>query len=181
LDDFTSLAFDHAPLGIVMTEARVIRSCNRTFGEMTGHDPSGLPGQSFRMFYDSARAFRNIRDIGLHVLRSGAIYSDERLLLHASGRALLVRFRARTLAPDDPLSRLVMTFAALRDDQPDRVLTPRERTVVAGLARGQTSKEIARDLGLSPRTIEDVRARLLRRYEARNAAELLTRLAGPAF
>ncbi|MGR3586772.1 MAG: LuxR C-terminal-related transcriptional regulator, partial [Pseudooceanicola nanhaiensis] len=58
-------------------------------------------------------------------------------------------------------------------------LTPRERDVVSGLAHGRTSKEIARHLGLSPRTIEDVRARLLRKFEVRNVTELLTRLTGP--
>jgi DNA-binding NarL/FixJ family response regulator len=51
--------------------------------------------------------------------------------------------------------------------------------VVSGLAHGRTSKEIARHLGLSPRTIEDVRARLLRKFEVRNVTELLTRLTGP--
>ena len=130
---------------------------------------------------ESDERFETIRDIGLAPLRAGGTYSDERLIRHASGRSLLVRFRARTLTPDAPLARLVMTFAPIRTELPNRELTPRERTVVAGLARGQTSKEIARDLGLSPRTVEDVRARLLRRLGARNSAELLARLAGPAF
>ncbi len=165
----------------MLTEDRIIRAFNTAFAELTGHPAETLCGQSFRIFYDSARSFAATRDIGLEPLRRGATYQDERLLRHASGRMLLVRFHARTLTPDDPLARLVMTFAPLRDDPPARALTPRERTVVAGLSRGQTSKEIARDLGLSPRTVEDVRARLLRRYEARNAADLLTRLAGPAF
>lgn len=181
MQDLTALAFDMAPLGICLTESRVIRACNATFAEMTGHDRATLPGQNFRLFYNSDQAFRAVRDIGLDPLRAGQTFSDERLLRHATGRSLLVRFRARTLTPDDPLARLVMTFAPLPEDTTDRHLTPRERTVVAGLTRGRTSKEIARDLGLSPRTIEDVRARLLRRFGARNAAELLARLSGPAF
>ena len=181
MDDADALAFDMAPVGIVMTEARVIRSCNARFAAMTGHDRATLPGQSFRLFYDSERAFAATRDIGLTPLREGRDYSDERLLRRADGGKLLGRFRARTLTPEDPLARLVMSFAPLPDTAPDRALSPRERTVVAGLTRGLTSKEIARELGLSPRTVEDVRARLLRRFKARNAAELLIRLAGPAF
>ena len=181
MTDLTRIAFDAAPVGVVLTEHRIIRACNATFGTITGHDPDTLLGQSFRIFYDTDTAFTAIRDVGLAPLRAGDGYTDERLIRHASGRSLLTRFRARTLTPDDPLARLVMTFAPLRADTPDRSLTPRERTVVAGLTRGQTSKEIARDLGLSPRTVEDVRARLLRRFKARNAAELLTRLSGPAF
>ncbi|WP_370272840.1 LuxR C-terminal-related transcriptional regulator [Pseudooceanicola nitratireducens] len=180
-----ALAFLHAPVGIVLTSSRVIRAANHSFAQMTGHEPATLQGQSFRMFYDSDRAFRDTRDIGLQPLRDGQTYSDERLLRHATGRAILVRFHARTLTPDAPLANLVMSFTPLANpltgDAPKPILTPRERTVVAGLTRGQTSKEIARDLNLSPRTVEDVRARLLKRFKVRNAAELLARLAGPAF
>lgn len=181
MTDLSALAYDMAPLGICLTEHRTIRTANATFARMTGHAPETLAGQSFRIFYDSDRAFTAIRDIGIARLNSGDDYSDERLIRHATGRSILVRFRARTLTPDDPLARLVMTFAPLPEGHGDRHLTPRERTVVAGLTRGRTSKEIARDLGLSPRTIEDVRARLLKRFGVRNAAELLTRLSGPAF
>jgi DNA-binding CsgD family transcriptional regulator len=46
------------------------------------------------------------------------------------------------------------------------------------LSRGYTSKEIAKVLNLSPRTIEDVRARLLRKFKVKNVAVLLSRLAG---
>jgi DNA-binding NarL/FixJ family response regulator len=73
-----------------------------------------------------------------------------------------------------------MSFAPLPEAPQDHALTPRERPVVAGLTHGHTSKEIARNLGLSPRTIEDVRARLLKRFGARNTADLLVRLTGPA-
>ena len=181
MTDLAALAFDTAPLGICLTENRIIRAANATFAQMTGHDPAGLAGQSFRLFYDSDRAFEAIRDIGLAPLRAGTDFTDERLLRHATGRRILVRFRARTLTPETPLARLVMTFDPVPETGTGRHLTPRERTVIAGLTRGRTSKEIARDLGLSPRTVEDVRARLLRRFQARNAAELLARLAGPAF
>ena len=61
------------------------------------------------------------------------------------------------------------------------ILTPRERTVVAGLTRGQTSKEIARDLNLSPRTVEIHRGALLRKLKAKNTLELVARLAGFPF
>lgn len=68
-----------------------------------------------------------------------------------------------------------MSFAAIHDGPPVS-LTARERQVVGGLGRGLTSKEIARELGLSPRTIEDVRARLHKRFQVKNTTELLARL-----
>ena len=46
------------------------------------------------------------------------------------------------------------------------------------LGQGLTSKEIARELSLSPRTIDDYRARLLRKFDVRNIAELLSKIIG---
>ena len=57
-------------------------------------------------------------------------------------------------------------------------LTPREREVAAHLisGNGQTSKEIARTLGISHRTVEVYRARLMRKYKAATTVELVHRL-----
>jgi two-component system, LuxR family, response regulator FixJ len=52
-------------------------------------------------------------------------------------------------------------------------LSPRETSVLTGLAVGQTSKDIARSLGVSPRTIEVHRASIMRRTGAATLAELL--------
>ena len=46
------------------------------------------------------------------------------------------------------------------------------------IAPGETSFRALRELGLSPRSVEDVRARLLRKFAVRNSAELLARLTG---
>ena len=50
-------------------------------------------------------------------------------------------------------------------------LTPRERQVLDGLADGRLNKEIAAGLGISVRTVEDHRARLLDRLKVRTTAE----------
>jgi two-component system, LuxR family, response regulator FixJ len=52
-------------------------------------------------------------------------------------------------------------------------LSPRERSVLAGLAAGQTSKDIARQLGVSPRTVEVHRASIMRRTGTATLADLL--------
>lgn len=52
-------------------------------------------------------------------------------------------------------------------------LTPREREVVERLAAGCSSKEVARELALSPRTVEVHRARIMRRGGFGNIAGLL--------
>lgn len=52
-------------------------------------------------------------------------------------------------------------------------LTPREREVLRLIALGHTSVEIARKLGLSPRTIETHRARIHRKLGLQTRAELV--------
>jgi two-component system response regulator FixJ len=64
-----------------------------------------------------------------------------------------------------------------------RTLTPREREVMDLVVDGKANKEVAGELGLSEKTIEVHRARLMRKMGAGNAADLVrmvmeVRLAG---
>ncbi len=175
--DFSLLAFHAAPIGVVLAENRVIRACNDTFGHLVGYDVAALVGQSFRMLYASDEEFQRIRDIGLEVLKRDQFYVDERLLRHRDGPSQWCRFRARSLTPAAPLARVVMTFAPLPEKPAALSLSPRERQVLGLMARNLTSKEIAAELGLSPRTIDDVRGRLIKRFGLRKAADLLHKMA----
>lgn len=51
-------------------------------------------------------------------------------------------------------------------------LTPREVEVLERVAAGKTSREIAEEFGISPRTVETHRESLMRKVRARNAADL---------
>jgi len=52
-------------------------------------------------------------------------------------------------------------------------LTPRQREILRALGRGKSSKEIASDLGISVKTIETHRARMMETLGCRRASELL--------
>jgi FixJ family two-component response regulator len=52
-------------------------------------------------------------------------------------------------------------------------LTPREREVLQLITNGQSNKEAGRLLGISPRTIEVHRARVMEKLGARNTADLM--------
>ena len=68
--------------------------------------------------------------------------------------------------------------AAAREQASDaavrlQALTPRERDVLNGLAKGLPNKSIAYDLGISPRTVEIHRANLMSKLGVRSLSEAL--------
>ncbi|MEM9627537.1 MAG: response regulator FixJ [Pseudomonadota bacterium] len=52
-------------------------------------------------------------------------------------------------------------------------LTPRERDVMEHLVAGRSNKEVGRELGISPRTVEIHRSRLMEKMAADSLAELV--------
>lgn len=180
IEDLNVLAFEHAPIGIVLTEDRVIRSCNQEFARMFGYESAALIGRSFRILYGSQAEFDQIRDVGIAALQSTGKYSDERLMPRRDGSLFWCRVRVHSFSVQNPLERAILTFADISDVRPAIPLTVRERQVIEHLARGLTAKETGRVLSISPRTVEEHRARLLVKFDAKNATELLARLAGYA-
>lgn len=57
--------------------------------------------------------------------------------------------------------------------QPGNRLTKREDEILRFIAGGKSSREIADKLGISAKTVENLRARVLRKLGARNTAEVI--------
>ncbi|WP_245729323.1 PAS and helix-turn-helix domain-containing protein [Salinihabitans flavidus] len=174
--DFAALAFTHAPVGLVVTENRVIRDCNNTFAAMFRYERGELRDRLFDFLYPSEEEFVNIRSRGDKVLSQSLPYWDERVMRRNGGDLFWVRVRGHTFTPETPLMRAVWSFADLSETRPYQPLTRREREVFSLLGEGKTSKEIALSLEMSYRTVEVHRAKLLKKFGVSNTAGLFQSL-----
>ena len=64
-------------------------------------------------------------------------------------------------------------MAAIQTAQENENLTQREHEVLRALSKGLSNKEIARQLNLSPKTIDSHRTNLLRKMNVNSTAALL--------
>jgi DNA-binding NarL/FixJ family response regulator len=74
--------------------------------------------------------------------------------------------------------RAVASVARAAASRPNVVLSRREAQILASIARGQAVKQTARDLGISPKTVENLQGRLFRKLGVRNRAQAVTRAHG---
>lgn len=178
-NDDLNLAFDLAPVGLCLTRHRVIQRCNETFGAMFGLDPAVLQGQSLESLYPSPDEFEHIGAAGLPLMRETGRYSDERIMRHHSGRLFWCHAAGRSLNREDPFACAVWMFEDISARRPVTCeLTPREREIARQMAAGVSTKQMARCLKISPRTIDGHRARLMKKLGARSASEMIARLVG---
>lgn len=175
---FKEMAFDHAPVGLAMLEHRIIRRCNRQFASIFGGAPDEYDDVPLAHFYPSIEDYRRIGERGLKAMRLTGTYHDERVMKRRDGALFWCRVRGQSLTPDAPFTRGIWSFTDLSHERPVVELTQREREVAILTCRGMTSKEIGLELGLSHRTVEVYRARLLKKFQARKLAELVAKLSG---
>ncbi len=176
--DLAADAFEHAPVGLAILENRIITRCNRAFGEMFRAPPDDCTNRSLADFYASQEDFENIGAKVYAAIRQTGRYNDERVMQRRDGTLFWCRARGQSTTPDNPFQKSVWSFADLSDDRPVVELTQREREVAILTCRGMTSKEIGLELKLSYRTVEEYRARLLKKFGARKLAELVAKLSG---
>jgi PAS domain S-box-containing protein len=175
------LAFELAPIGMVLSRNRSIIDCNERVCEMFGTSKSGLIGQSFQVLYPSVAEYERTGQRITPILNAKGVYADDRVMKRVDGRfkgeTFWCHVTGRALNREAPHEAGIWTFEDLSARKPVKAdLTAREREVAAHLMDGLTSKEIGRALGISHRTVEIYRVKLMRKYQASGAADLIQKL-----
>lgn len=174
-------AFDLAPVGLALSRQRLMIDCNRELLAMFGATREQLIGQSFEMLYPTADEFERTGHRIAAQLDAAGRYADERVMKRVGGarpgELFWCHVSGRALAPSSPHAAGIWAFEDLSSKRALKFeLTPREREIAALLIEGLTSKLVGRRLGISPRTVDVYRARLMRKTGAATTPELVTRL-----
>lgn len=173
------LAFDLAPVGMCVSRNRTIEICNQAFAQMFGHTQADLMGHSMAKLYPSFEEFTHIGNLGLPVMMATGTYSDERVMCRSDGTLFWCHVAGRALDRADPFAQAVWMFEDISERRTvSSDLTLRERQIAQHLVTGATSKQIARTLNISPRTVEAHRGRLMRKLGTTTTGELVATLLG---
>ena len=171
-------AFEQAPVGLVISRDRLMLACNQQLLAMfrAQHD-SQLVGRSFELLYPTHEEFeRTGARIAASLDRRG-YYADERIMKRLNGELFWCHVSGRALDPRQPHAAGIWSFEDLSARRKVTAeLTAREREIAALLIEGLTSKRIGQKLGISPRTVDVYRARLMRKYGASTTPELVNKL-----
>lgn len=170
--------FKLCPLGLMLSSDRTIVSCNQQFASMFGYTAEELCGKNLLILYPSADEYQRIGARGFQVMTQKGEYRDERLMRKRSGAIQWFRVHGNTADLSNPFGNACWVFEPLDAGVDVARLSPREREILAGMSRGDTAKQAAKELGLSPRTVEKIRAGLRSKFGAQNAVELMSKVRG---
>lgn len=165
---------EEIPVPMVYATYRIIRDCNAAFAALFGFARHELTDESFSRLYPSIDAFARIGQMWTAHLLGGQRYYDERIMKNAAGVNFWCRVNGVSRTPSDPFAEAIYCFEPMARPvvNTSALLSDRQRQVLTLVAQGKTNAQIAAELGLSRRTVEAHRARLMKSVGVRNAAEL---------
>ncbi|WP_372604040.1 LuxR C-terminal-related transcriptional regulator [Actibacterium sp.] len=171
------LGFLESPIAQLMLAHRQILRANRAAQTLFGYSAEALEGRSARLLYPSHADFSLIGARAEKGMSENKSYEDQRFMQMADGTICWMRARGVTLSPEDPFALTIWAFERTAEQVTRSVdLTPREQDIARHVVNGRTCKEIGLALGISHRTVEVHRARLMKKLGARNTAELVSKI-----
>jgi len=170
------VAFMESPSPQAVCGARSFVEVNHAFAHLFGYRREDLVGQSTRILYPSLADYNDIGQRCQAQLQCSCRYEDERFMQHRNGEVFWIRSRGITLTPSEPFQCIIWNFERIADVVKTVHLTQREREISSGVVNGLSCKEIAQKLGISHRTVEIHRGRIMRKLGVKNTAEMVSHI-----
>jgi DNA-binding NarL/FixJ family response regulator len=131
-----------------------------------------------RVVPDAAVVIMSMHDDEIHVREALLRGASGFVVKEAAPAELEIALRAAHagrvyLSPQASASVLAAGLAPRKRHGDPASLSPRQREILAALGAGRTTKQIAAGLGISVKTVETHRARLMETLGCRNAVELV--------
>lgn len=161
------------PVPMVFATHRIIRDCNVEFAALFGFVREELIDQSFSRLYPALADFVRTGQQWRSHLPGGQIYYDERIMEGSGGRRFWCRVNGRSRNSADPFAEALYCFEPMSRPVTEATMTGRQRQILTLVAQGKTNAVIADEIGLSKRTVEAHRLRMIRLVGVRNTAELI--------
>ena len=165
------------PVAAIVARDRVMTDCNDLALELFRAERSEIVGNLFAVLYPNRTEFEAAGRRMEPFLAGCVVQLDNRIMRRIDGTHFWVTVRGHAFNREMPHEMTAWAFSELSDDVgPQKTaisLTRRERDVAALLIDGLTSKQIAIDLGISPKTVDIHRANLLKKYSVHATSDLI--------
>ena len=173
--DYHSMRFTlgEIPVPMVFATHRIIRDCNAEFAALFGVVREELIDQSFSRLYPALADFVRTGQMWRSHLPGGQVYYDERIMEGADGHRFWCRVNGRSRNSADPFCEAIYCFEPMNRPVTEATVTGRQRQILTLVAQGKTNGVIADEIGLSKRTVEAHRLRMMRLVGVCNTAELV--------
>ena len=113
-------------------------------------------------------------EFALRALHSGASgYLEKRSVPEQLVTAIKRLAQGKSYLSNEQAERLVLDADRQNSDRPHDLLSPREFEIFLMIAGGKPASRIAADLGLSVKTVNNHRTRILRKMSMKSNAELI--------
>ncbi len=174
-------AFQDAPVGQAIARNRIICDCNHAFAEIFRGRVEDLVGTTFESLYPTQAHFDDAGRRIAPILAKNRSFADDRVMRRLDGELFWVHVSGFTYTPEDPHRETIWAFTDLSvgrkvNSELRGSMTPRERDIAALLIEGRTGKDIGKTLGISFRTVDIYKTRLLRKYGVTNSPDLVKKL-----
>ncbi len=178
------LMFEDNPVAILMTdpESGIIINANNKAGELIGKSPDEIMGMHMVELHPRENINMN-RRLFQDFVAEDKFVSPKLHMKHASGMEIPVTLYGQMIKlPNKALAAGVFICDPVTSEEENKSLpavylknniSKREGEIIAFIASGLNSREIAKELFISHKTVETHRARIMRKLDVHKSVELV--------